>query len=213
MKFYTLFRVFQNIYVNTGAWSSIAHVCYLVSASNAATDAARVMPKLALFSVCHCWRAVVGWLVGRCETWSMILIHLEAWESGSVHAKPCQCHLNSFVFEIALCPCACNHGITVINVIGQWGSICSLFRRLRGCLLPLCFECCWVAVLPRLVLVGVRVPRAGSGGCWPAVSSYVVVVCDRPADCLQRFLALFISSTASGWACGVSSKKSYVSSL
>ncbi len=98
-----------------------------------------------------------------------------------------------FVCFQALCPCACKSGITVTNVIGQRGSICSLFPRLGGCLgclLPLFFKCRCVVVLLWLVLVRVMFP--GAGGCWPAVSSYVVVIRDvLPTACRDSWPCCF----------------------
>lgn len=94
-----------------------------------------------------CLSLLKGRSLGQHQTSNLILIYLEACHSGSVHAKPCQCHLH-FLFSRYLRPCACNGGITVTHVIGRRGGICSLLSPLCGCLwLCAATLCCVIVVL------------------------------------------------------------------
>lgn len=79
------------------------------------------------------------------------------------------------------------------------------------------FKCLCVVVLLWLVLVRVKLPGAGSGGCWPAVSSYVAVIRDvLPTACRDSWpcyfsLLLRVESAASPQRSHASAafKKSY----
>lgn len=131
--------------------------------------------SLALFSV-----TFEGHWFRQCETSNVILIYLEV-------ATAVQFMLNlgsvTSIFCFQDSPLFCKTGISSTNVIGQCGSICSHFQRLcgcLGCLLQLSFMCCLVLVW--LLLVRVKKLRAGSGGCWPVVSTRAWVICGLHAE-------------------------------
>lgn len=84
-----------------------------------------------------------------------------------------------FVFKIALCPrVPCNHGLTVINVIGAASAPFSDASVAVYCHFVLSAVGLWCCAVVG-ALLGFKVPRAGSGGRWPAVSSFVAV-CATP---------------------------------